>query len=48
MLHASLAAMADAGLRPHDIDGVMTPIWGASAEDVAVNLGIENLRYARR
>ena len=46
MLQASLAAIADAGLRPHDVDGIMTPIWGASAEELAVNLGIANLRYA--
>ncbi len=46
MLQASLTAIADAGLRPTDVDGVMTPIWGASAEDFAANLGIADLRYA--
>jgi acetyl-CoA acetyltransferase len=46
LLDASLAAIRDAGLTPGDIDGIMTPIMGASAEDLAANLGIENLRYA--
>ena len=46
LLGASLAAIRDAGLAPGDIDGVMTPIMGATAEDLAANLGIENLRYA--
>ncbi len=46
MLDAALAALTDAGLSPRDVDGVMTPIWGASAEDFAVNFGIEDLRYA--
>jgi acetyl-CoA acetyltransferase len=46
MLAASLTAIADAGLSPLDIDGVMAPIWGGTAEDLAANLGIENLRFA--
>jgi acetyl-CoA acetyltransferase len=46
MLEAALGAIADAGLAPSDVDGVMTPIWGASAEDFAANLGIQNLRWA--
>ncbi len=46
MLRASLAAVADAGLRMADIDGLMAPIFGASADELAANLGIENLRYS--
>lgn len=46
LLAASRAAISDAGLRTSDIDGVMTPILGAGAEDLAANLGIPNLRYA--
>lgn len=41
-LEASLAAIADAGIRPNDIDGVI----GHGAEDYAANFGIEDLRYA--
>lgn len=46
MLRASLAAVADAGLQLSDVDGLMTPIFGASGDELAANLGIENLRYA--
>lgn len=46
MLDASVAALADAGLKPHDIDGIVGPPIGAPAEHFAANLGIENLRYA--
>lgn len=46
MLRASLAAVADAGLSLSEIDGLMTPIFGATADELAANLGIENLRYA--
>lgn len=46
MLRASLAAVADAGLELSEIDGLMTPIFGASGDELAANLGIENLRYA--
>jgi len=41
-LEAGLAAAADAGIRPQDIDGVVGP----GAEDYAANFGIEDLRYA--
>jgi len=46
MLEASMNALADAGMRPHDIDGIIAPSVGATAEQFAANLGIENLRYA--
>ena len=46
LLQASVNAISDAGLKLSDIDGVMTPVLGATAEDLAANLGIKNLRYA--
>ncbi len=46
MLEASSNALHDAGLSPHDIDGIVGPPIGAPAEHFAANLGIEDLRYA--
>lgn len=46
-LEASLAAIADAGLSPRDIDGVVPyALGGAIAEDFITNFGLEDLRYS--
>ncbi len=46
-LEASLAAIRDAGLSPHDIDGVIPyGAGGIVAEDFITNFGIEDLRYS--
>ena len=46
-LQASLAAIADAGLSPRDIDGVIPMAIGAAvAEDFITNFGIEDLRFS--
>src|ERR1041384_1369252 len=46
-MEASLAAIADAGLNPKDIDGIIA--YGASgvvAEDFITNFGIPDLRFS--
>ncbi len=45
-LQAAAAAVADAGLSLADVDGVMPFPNLGSAEELAANLGIENLRFA--
>ena len=45
-LQASLAALADAGLKPQQLDGVMPFPNLGSAEEFAANLGIASLRFA--
>lgn len=46
-MEASLKAIADAGLTPKDIDGVIPYSTGATvAEDFITNLGLKDLRYS--
>ena len=45
ILHATMAALDDAGLKPHDIDGMVLPMPMPTVEHLAANLGIPDLRY---
>ncbi len=45
-MEASLNAIADAGLSPRDIDGIIPYGLGAVAEDFITNFGIQDLRFS--
>ena len=46
LLEATDKALQDCGLDAHQIDGIVGPPVAATAEQLAANLGIRNLKYA--
>ena len=45
-LEAATKAIADASLKSKDVDAILPSQYGRTAEELATNLGIEELRYA--
>ncbi|MBQ29857.1 MAG: transporter [Acidimicrobiaceae bacterium] len=46
ILEASVAALDDAGLSPKDVNGILPPEGYISSEEIAAQLGIDDLRYS--
>ncbi len=46
ILEASVAALNDAGLSPKDVNGILPPEGYISSEEIAAQLGIDDLRYS--
>lgn len=46
MCEASLKAIADAGIRPGDIDGIIPYAVGPVAEELMTNLALEDIRFS--
>jgi acetyl-CoA acetyltransferase len=45
-LQAARAAIADAGLKPTDIDAILPYVLGPTSDEIASQLGISDLRYS--
>jgi len=45
-LQAARAAIADAGLKPNDVDAILPYVLGPTSDEMAAQLGISDLRYS--
>jgi acetyl-CoA acetyltransferase len=45
VVEASRRAIADSGLRPSDIDGIVLPLYQPAADEIAVGCGMTSRRY---